>query len=202
MRRSKRKKKILQRLPWLSLLVVFPAILVISYLCVAIRNFDLLVITVLSGLWSALAYFLRYVAAWIIIIFIIVRLVRSHQGETRTQWSTYLNMDIYLTFASQPSDIEPTDFAYWQNEKRIQQKKLEKGEDFKVAVSGAGIVKNADYMERINHLADKNASIAKESLKYALLQSEEPLKCSDETAQDELEDLPEFDPNGPKPFKD
>jgi|GEM_PF-2480970 uncharacterized integral membrane protein len=137
---------------------------------------------VLPLLKMMIGIIVAYVAGPLIVIYLVRSAILQHKGITSVNWRTYLNDSLYNDFCSQPSDIDPNDIRYWKTQEIITRKREEQG-------GGMEYITNRKSLdpETVDAILDGKAR---------------PGDQADSIPEgDPLEGLPEFDPNGPDPFK-
>lgn len=148
-----------------------------------------------------LGYFIRYLAAVIIVAIGVYYLVRKHKEVSEINFNTYIDTDLYSKFNVLSTGITPEERMYFQAQRNIEKKMKEEGNNYQVASSGAAVYSDSDEPKEEIPLpepgseADLNPEIAPDqpiaSYKNDRLAG----------APDPLADIPEFDPDGPDPFK-
>ncbi|MBN1892655.1 MAG: hypothetical protein JW780_07730 [Clostridiales bacterium] len=217
MRRSRRKTNVL-KYKFLYVQIILGAILFTGFLLFYAPELIIIVHqTNLIGLLRILlGITIAYVAAPLIVIYIVRAAILEHKGMTRVNWRTYLNDSLYYEFCSQPSDVDPNDYAYWKTQEIIASKRAEHGEGFGYAVSGSMTGKNkntvgdetedTETVETAQEASnDTEPAEAKETAeaRKGLARDASPDASEESAARpkaDPLAGLPKYDPNGPNPF--
>lgn len=147
------------------------------------------------------AYFVRYLAAIIIVTVLVYYLVRKHKEESAVRYDTYVDTELFAKFNVLRSGVTPEDRIYFEAQRNIEKKMKEQGNNYQVTQSGAAIYSDSDEpREQIpvpttGSPEDLDPEINPEVPipSYKNIQNGE--------SADPLADIPEFDPDGPDPFK-
>jgi len=147
------------------------------------------------------AYFIRYIAAILIVAIVVYYLVRKHKEESVVRFDTYVDMELFNKFNVLDSGILPEERIYWQAQRNIEKKMKEQGNNYQVAQSGAAVYSDSDEPKEEIPLPVTGSP---EDLDPEM-NPEMPIPSykNDHNGDqnDPLADIPEFDPTGPDPFK-
>jgi len=147
------------------------------------------------------AYFIRYVAAILLVSIGVYYLIRKHKGESEVRYDTYVDQELFANFNVLSSGITTEDRTFWQAQRNIEKKMKEQGNNYQVTTSGASIYTDSDEpkVEIPLPMPGSEADFDPESNPDQPIPS---FRNSRNTGgADPLADIPEFDPDGPDPFK-
>lgn len=146
-------------------------------------------------------YFIRYLAAILIVAFGVYYLVRKHKEESEVRYDTYVDTELFAKFNVLRSGVTPEDRVYFEAQRNIEKKMKEQGNNYQVTQSGASIYADSDEPKVDIPLPTpgSEADYDPES------NPDQPIPSYKNTrlagGEDPLSDIPEFDPSGPDPFK-
>jgi hypothetical protein len=147
------------------------------------------------------AYFIRYIAAILIVAIGVYYLVRRHKEVGEVRYDTYIDSELYAKFNVLASGVTPEDRLFWQAQRNIEKKMKEQGNNYQVTTSGAGVYSDFDEpkVEVPMPAPGTEADFDPERNPDQPIASFKNIRHAG--GEDPLSDIPEFDPDGPDPFK-
>lgn len=148
-----------------------------------------------------IAYFVRYLVAILIVAIIVYYMVRKHKEVSEVRYDTYVDSELYAKFNVLASGVTPEDRLFWQAQRNIEKKMKEQGNNYQVTTSGAGVYTDSDEpkVEIPLPVPGSEADLDPE------INPDQPIASFKNVrhtgGEDPLSDIPEFDPDGPEPFK-
>lgn len=196
---SKKHAKLLRFIPRFSGAILFNILIVVVF--IVVDNPSLFSLAFPIVLWFCLVYFIRYVAAILLVALLVFYLVRTHKGSSEVQYNTYIDSALFAKFNVLALDVTPEDRMYWQSQRNIERKMREEGNNYQVSTSGAAVYTDADEPKSEIPLPTQGSEEDLNPEKNPELPIASFKNSRPAGGADPLSDIPEFDPDGPDPFK-